>query len=80
MPTSDLYNSTPISRNDAILLQELADIEAKLNAGVQSVSIDGTTTTFSQDALRKRADELRKRIHVERMRRPVASSVYLGGF
>ena len=59
---------------------QLDAIEEKLNSGVTSVTVDGTTTVINHGYLRKRANDLRKRIAAERGRRPVASSIFLGGF
>jgi hypothetical protein len=62
------------------LQEELDEIETKLSSGVSSITVDGTTTQINHEYLRKRANDLRKRIDAEAARRPIASSIYLGGF
>lgn len=69
-----------MSKTQNQLQEELDQIEAKLSSGVTSVTVDGTTTQINHEYLRKRANDLRKRITAENTRRPAASSIYLGGF
>lgn len=63
---------------------EIAAIDAILSSGVNSITVDGTTTQYNLDSLRKRRNTLQQSLNKlsarEAMRRPVASSIYLGGF
>lgn len=69
-----------MAKSQARLLCDLAAIEEQLNSGVTSVTVDGTTTVIDLDHLRKRAADLRAQIDTENARRPLASTIYLGGF
>lgn len=64
--------------------EEIASIDSVLSSGVSSVTVDGTTTAYDLESLRKRKSELLSQLSKlsanQAMKRPVASSVYLGGF
>lgn len=62
------------------LQAELDAIEAKLSSGVKSTTVDGTRIDLDFDTLRRRASELRRLITEQSAKRPVVSSIYLGGF
>ncbi len=66
--------------SQAELQAELDKIEKLRSSGVSSTMADGTKVDIDQDALAKRAKELRQQISAYRKRRPVASNIYLGGF
>lgn len=60
--------------------QEIADLEAALNAGVLTVDTGTTKITFSTpEDLRRRLRELRAE-QTGHVARPVAASLYLGGY
>ena len=59
---------------------EIAQLEAILNAGARTVTIDGQTVTYDFDAIRKRLAELRASDYRNIPRRPRASSIRLGSF
>lgn len=58
----------------------IAEIRELLRSGVSSVSTDGTSTAFDLDSLRRELRDLEAQDDVLKGRRPVASSIYLGGF
>lgn len=58
----------------------IAEIQEALRSGVSSVATDGTSTTFDLDALRRELRELMADDDLHKARRPVAASIYLGGF
>ena len=57
----------------------IAEIKEILS-GAKSVSVDGLTTTYDTDSLRKELRELQQSDDTQKKKRPVASSIYLGGF
>ena len=58
----------------------IAEIKEILRSGAQSVVTDGTSVAFNLDSLRKELRELLAEDDRFQDRRPVASSIYLGGF
>lgn len=58
----------------------IAELEELLASGVQSVSTDGTSTTFDLSSARQELRDLRKQLPGAKNRRPVASRIHLGGF
>lgn len=58
----------------------IAEIQAILRAGASSVSVDGTTVQYDLAGLRKELRQLMTEDATQRGRRPVVSSIYLGGF
>jgi hypothetical protein len=58
----------------------IAEIDAKLLAGVQSVTTDGTSTTLNLSELRKERSELEKHLQSTRRRKPASARIDLGGF
>ena len=69
-----------MAKSQSQLEAELATIEAKLSMGVTEVTTNGTKTVIDLGALERRAKVLRSQIQSEKARRPVASSIELGGF
>ena len=67
-------------KSQSQLQAELDAIETKLSMGVTQVTTNGTTTVIDLVALERRAKVLRSQIQSEKARRPVASSIELGGF
>jgi hypothetical protein len=65
------------SVNNTARINEIREI---LRAGASQVSTDGTSVTFDFEALRKELRELEATDDRRKGRRPVASSIYLGGF
>ena len=59
---------------------QLAEVEAKLRSGIESVSSDGTSTKVNLSELRKERDYLKRSLAAHNTRRPVASRIELGGF
>lgn len=59
---------------------EIAAIEALLESGAKSVTVDGVTTQFDLDGLRKELRRLRAEDDVRQTRRPFSASVDLSGF
>lgn len=59
--------------------ERIEEIRALLQTGAVSVSPDGNTT-FDPDSLRKELRRLESEDGTAAQRRPVASSIYLGGF
>lgn len=57
----------------------IAEIQEILR-GAKSVSVDGVTTTYEFDSLRKELRDLQQTDDSQKTKRPVASSIYLGGF
>jgi hypothetical protein len=66
--------------SQSVLESQLAKIEARLSSGIESVSSDGTSTKVNLAALRKQRDDLRRKLKSQKMKRPVASRIDLGGF
>jgi len=60
--------------------ERIAEIREALRTGVSQVSTDGTTTSFDLDALRQELRQLMAEDDAQKARRPVAASIYLGGF
>jgi len=58
----------------------IAEIEAILQAGAVSVTIDGVSVTYDFDTLRSELRKLRQADDVEKSRRPTSTTVRLGGF
>lgn len=56
------------------------EIREILRAGASAVTTDGTTVDFDFAQLRKELRELEATDDRKKGRRPVASSIYLGGF
>ena len=56
------------------------EIRELLRSGASSVQTDGTTVSFNLDSLRKELRELEATDDTRKGRRPVASSINLGGF
>ncbi len=69
-----------MGKSQAQLEAELAAIEAKLSSGVTEVVVNGTKTVIDPAALERRAAFLRSQITSTKAKRPVASSIELGGF
>ena len=59
---------------------KIATIEATLQAGVDLVTVDGTTTRVNLDELRRERDRLERELVDRSSRRPVSSRINLGGF
>ena len=59
---------------------EIANIRAILNEGVTETVRDGITVKWDHDRLRRRLRELEAADDTHRGRRPVASSINLGGY
>lgn len=58
----------------------IAEIRELLETGASSVSVDGTHTSFDLASLRKELRKLEAEDAAAQTQRPVASSIYLGGF
>ena len=58
----------------------IREIRDTLEAGATSVSTDGTNVTFDFEELRKELRRLEAEDTKLQGRRPVAASIYLGGF
>lgn len=69
-----------MGKSQAQLEAELTAIEAKLSSGVTEVVVNGTKTVIDPAALERRAAFLRSQISSTKAKRPVASSIELGGF
>jgi hypothetical protein len=59
---------------------KIAEIRALLQTGATDVSVDGTRTAFDVESLRKELRRLEAEDATMQTQRPVAASVYLGGF
>lgn len=60
--------------------QRIAEIRALLETGATSISADGTNTQFDPDSLRQELRRLEAEDDTAHSARPVAASIYLGGF
>lgn len=60
--------------------ERIAEIRETLRTGATTVVTDGTTVTYDFGALRKELRELMAEDDAHQGRRPVAASIYLGGF
>jgi hypothetical protein len=60
--------------------ERIRQIRDLLASGVTSVTTDGQTTSFDHDSLRTELRQLIAEDDSEQGRRPIASSIYLGGF
>lgn len=69
-----------MGKSQAQLEAELTAIEAKLSMGVTEVISDGTKTVIDLAALERRAKFIRSQLSATKAKRPVASSINLGGF
>ena len=59
---------------------KIAEIKALLETGASDVSQDGQRTAFDLDSLRKELRRLEAEDATAQTKRPVAASIYLGGF
>ena len=59
---------------------KIAEIRALLQTGVASTGSDGEHTSFDRQTLEKELRRLESEDDAMQTRRPVASSIYLGGF
>ena len=59
---------------------KIAELQAILQAGANSVSVDGTTVAFDLAEVRRQLRELMASDRTNSGRRPVAASINLGGF
>jgi hypothetical protein len=59
---------------------KIAEIRALLQTGASSVSTDGEHTAFDLESLRQELQRLEAEDATLQTRRPVAASIYLGGF
>lgn len=69
-----------MSCTEAELQTRIDTIDAKLRAGIESVTSDGTSTKVNLAELRKERLDLQKQLNSRRLRRPPASRIELGGF
>lgn len=60
--------------------ERIAEIREILRSGASSVVTDGTSVTYDLDSLRRELRELEAEEPSLAGRRPVAASIYLGGF
>lgn len=60
--------------------ERIAEIQEILRAGASSVTTDGTTVSYDFDELRRELRQLMAEDDAHKKRRPVAASIYLGGF
>ncbi len=58
----------------------IAEIRELLATGATSVAVDGVRTDFDLESLRKELRRLEAEDAAAQSLRPVASSIYLGGF
>ena len=58
----------------------IAEIRATLQSGVRSSSVDGMSMSLDLESLRRELRRLEAEDGTAQTRRPVASSIYLGGF
>lgn len=59
--------------------ERIAEIREILRTGASSVSSDGTSVSYDFESLRKELRDLMAEDDTQRGKRPVASSIYLGG-
>lgn len=59
---------------------KIAKLQAILEAGGQSVSVDGTSVTYDMAEVRRQLRELMAGDNTNKGRRPVAASINLSGF
>lgn len=59
---------------------KIAELQAILQSGGQSVSVDGTQVTFNLNEVRQTLRELMASDDTQSGRRPVAARINLGGF
>lgn len=59
---------------------KIAELQAILQAGANSVSVDGTTVAYDLAEVRRQLRELMANDRTQSGRRPVASNINLGGF
>jgi len=59
------------------LKAKITAIDIKIESGVTSTSVDGTTVTISIAELRKERDRLRTMLDQYRKRRPTTATIYL---
>jgi hypothetical protein len=59
--------------------KRIAEIQEVLRNGAKTVSTDGTTVTYDFDSLRKELRQLQATDDNQRGRRPVVSTIRLGG-
>lgn len=59
---------------------KIAELQAILQAGASSVAVDGTNVAFDLAEVRQQLRELMASDQTNAGRRPVASSINLGGF
>ena len=64
----------------AQIAEAITKIDTILRSGIESVSTDGTSTKVNFEQLRKERDDLKRQLATNRMKRPVSSRIYLGGF
>ena len=60
--------------------ERIAEIEEILRSGVKTVTVDGVTTSFDLESLRRELRLLRASDDALRGKRPVAARINLGGF
>lgn len=60
--------------------ERIAEIKEILASGATSVSYGGTSTTYDHESLRAELRGLQQGDESQPSRRPIASSIYLGGF
>lgn len=66
--------------SDAEIETKIAELEAVLESGATQISVDGTSTSFDHDSIRKQIQALRSQHSTMKKRRPRASRINLGGF
>jgi hypothetical protein len=59
---------------------KIAEIKELLESGVTSATVDGVHTAFDPESLRRELRRLEAEDASSQTKRPVAASVYLGGF
>lgn len=59
--------------------ERIAEIREILRTGASSVTSDGTSVSYDFESLRKELRDLMAEDDNQRGKRPVASSIYLGG-
>jgi len=59
---------------------KIAELQAILQAGANSVSVDGTTVSYDLAEVRRQLRELMANDRTQSGRRPVAASINLSGF